>query len=676
MPNYVMKDIRNVALVGHSGAGKTSLCEAFLHATGATNRLGAVADKTSHLDTDEEEKDRACSIESHVLNVTHDGKLLNLIDTPGAPDFIGPAIASLAAVETAVVVIHAAAGIQVNTRRMRDQAKKLGLARIIVINRIDADNTDLDELLKSLRETFGPEVTPVNLPTGGGKSVIDCVDNAEGSADCCDVGEIHTNIVERVAEVNDDLMNKYFEQGALSPEEVRAHLKETVTSGNIIPVLFTNARGGVGIKELLSFVAANTPSPAEGKQRVLVTGEDEKVIDADGPFCGQVFKVAVDPRSNIKHSFIRAFSGSLKSDGALIRPGEKKGPRPGHFLKFQGSEHKETDAGIAGDIFGVAKLDLHIGDTVFGAPQEGTVPMPRLPTPMFSLAIEPKARGDEAKIGEAVRRFSDIDPCFKSFLDPQTKELVISGVGDLHLRAILSKMLRQFKLEVTTKPPKIPYRETISIAAQGHYRHKKQTGGAGQFGEVYLKVEPIERSSDPSLEWSWDIFGASIPSQFESAVRKGVQELMAEGALAGFPLQDVKVSVYDGKHHAVDSKEIAFKTAGKRAFKDAVLKAKPVLLEPIVNIEVTTPADNVGDITGDLAQRRGRPSGQDMLPGNLAVIAAQVPLAKIADYHSRISSITGGKGSYSIEFSHYEPVPSNEVRHVIAQYGPKKDDDD
>jgi elongation factor G len=672
MPDYTTQDIRNVTVVGHSGAGKTSLCEAFLHSTGATNRLGSVADKTSHLDTDEEEKDRGCSIESHLLNVAHDGKLLNFVDTPGSPDFTGPAIASLAAAETALLVVHASAGIQVNTRRMKDQATSQGLARVIVVNRIDADNVDLEGLLKSLRESFGPEVTPLNLPAGGGKSVVDCVANDSGDSDFASVADAHTKIVECVAEVDDDLMNKYFEEGALGAEEVRANLQKAISGGNIIPVLFTNARANVGIKELLSFIAESCPSPDEGKQRVLAVGEEEKPIEATGPFCGLVFKVAVDPRSNIKYSFIRSFGGVLKSDGTLLLAGEKKGPRPGHLLKFQGSEHKEIDEGVSGDIFAVAKLDLHIGNTVFGQQQDGEIGMPRFPTPMFSLALETKARGDETKIGDAVRRFTDIDPCFKSVQDPQTKELVISGVGDLHLRSILSRMLRQFKLEVNTKPPKIPYRETITAPAEGHYRHKKQTGGAGQFGEVYMKIKPLERGSDPTLDWSWDIFGASIPSQFEQAVKKGVTELMSEGAVAGFPIQDVSVSVYDGKHHAVDSKEVAFKIAGKSAFKDAVLKAKPALLEPIVNIEVSVPAENVGDITGDLAQRRGRPSGQDMLPGNMAVITAQVPLAKISDYHSRLSSITGGKGSYAIELSHYEPVPSNEVQQIIAQYKPRK----
>lgn len=677
MPNYATSEIRNVAVVGHGGSGKTSLCEAFLHVSGATNRLGSVTDKTSHLDIDDEEKERGYSIDSHVLNVTHNDKMINLIDTPGAPDFIGPAITSLAAVETAIIVVHATGGIQVNTRRMREQAKNNGLARVIVINRIDADNSDLPALLDTLKESFGQEVTPVNLPSGGGKAVVDCIANEDGDVDFSSVADVHTNIVERVAEVDDALMTKYFDEGSLPSEDVKANIAKAVAAGTIVPVLFTNATGNVGIKELLTFISECSPSPLEGKQRTLVGGEEEKPVKPDiGMFCGQVFKVAVDHKSHMKYSFIRTFSGTLKSDGNLVVSGERKGTRPGHLLKFQGADHKDVDAAIAGDIFAVAKLDLNIGDTVFADASDGKVTMPKVPTPMFSLALTPKSRGDEAKIGDAVRRFAEIDPCFRTTHDPQTHELVISGTGDLHLRVILSRMARQFKLEVDTKPPKIPYCETITAKAEGHYRHKKQTGGAGQFGEVYLRIEPLERGSEPSLEWGWDIFGGSIPSQFEPAIKKGVVELLSQGALAGFPLQDIKVSIYDGKHHPVDSKEVAFKTAGKLAFKDAILKAKPVLLEPIVNIEVTVPSENVGDITGDLAQRRGRPTGQDLLPGNLTLIAAQVPLAKLSDYHSRLSSITGGKGSYAIELSHYENVPSNEAQNIIAQHKPKKDEDE
>ncbi len=682
MPAYTTADIRNVVLVGHGGSGKTSLAEAMLHTTGATGRLGSVADKTSHLDVDDEERERGFSVEPHILHVTHDHKQINIIDTPGATDLVGPAIAALAAAETAVLVVNAGAGIQVNTRKFFEHAKNYGLARVVVVNRIDADPGALEELLKSLREAFGESLAPFNLPANKGKTTIACYDahghQGTGTPDFGDVGACYTQIIERVIETDEKLMNEYFEKGEVPPNEIIDRISDAIAAGILVPVLFTNAKGEVGVRELLDCLADDCPSPTHGKQRSITRGTEEIALPPkiEAPFTGLVFKVHYEAKSNIKYAFIRIFSGHIKGDGNLHPAGDKRGMRIGHLLKFQGAAHVEIDEAIAGDIVAIAKLDLHIGTTVYSVPAEGNVKMPRIPTPMFSLAVEPKARGDEGKIADALRRLHDIDPCFRSRQDPQTHELVISGVGDLHLRIMLSKMHRSNKIDVNTKPPKIPYRETISSKADGHYRHKKQSGGAGQFGEVFLTVSPLQRGAEPPLEWAWDIFGGSIPGQFESAIKKGCTELMEQGALAGFPLQDVKVSITDGKHHPVDSKEVAFKIAGKFAFRDAILKAHPVLLEPIVNIEVTVPTENVGDVTGDIASRRGRPQGQDMLPGNMAVIKAQAPLAKMADYHSRLSSISGGKGSFAMELSHYEPVPSHEAGAIIAQYKPHKGEDE
>jgi len=376
----------------------------------------------------------------------------------------------------------------------------------------------------------------------------------------------------------------------------------------------------------------------------------------------------------MKYTTIRIFSGTLKSDTNLLRNDEKKGIRPGHILKAQGGENKEIDTGTAGDIITLAKMEeLKIGDLVHDGKVTGKLDVPPVPEPMFSLAIEPAARGDEQKISSALEKLCDEDPCFKVRRDQQTKELVISGLGDLHLRITLEKMQNRSKMSVVSKEPKIPYRETITVKAEGHYRHKKQTGGAGQFGEVYLRVEPAERNSDPALQFSWDIFGASIPGQFEPAVFKGVNDIMQSGVVAGFPIQDIKVSVYDGKSHPVDSKEVAFRTAGKGAFTDAIQKAKPVLLEPIVNMEIMVPGENVGNITGDLAGKRGRVSGQEMLGGNFIVIKAQVPLAEVTQYNSQLKSVTGGRGSYSMTFSHYEIVPPNIQQQIVAAHAKQKE---
>ncbi|MHC4789990.1 MAG: elongation factor G [Planctomycetota bacterium] len=668
-------DIRNIILLGHAGSGKTSLAEAILHKTGATSRLGSVDEKTSICDYYDEERQRQHSVQSAVVNAKHNGKLINIIDTPGYPDFLGPAITAIPAADTAAIVISAAAGIETNTRKLFKLATQLNLPRLIVINKIDAENADLLAQYKAVRETFGPQCRCANLPAADKASVIDCIENKTGDSPLMDVAQAHTELIESVIEADDELMESYLSGEEVSNEKIASVFVKALNAGTVIPIVFTNARREIGIDQLLDIIAKYTPSPAEAKPAKATDGETQTELKADpaGPLAGVVFRIGLDPRSNMKYSSIRIFSGTIKSDTNFLRNNEKKGLRPGHILKAQGGETTEMDAGIAGDIITLAKIEeLEIGDFIHDAKLTGKFEMPAVPEPMYSLAIEPAARGDEQKISSALDKLSDEDPCFKIMRDLQTKELVVSGLGDLHLRIMIEKMERRFKLSVTTKEPKIPYRETITVKAEGHYRHKKQTGGAGQFGEVYLRVEPAERNADPPLEFSWDIFGASIPGQFEPAVHKGIKEVMQVGVVAGFPLQDIKVSVYDGKSHPVDSKEVAFRAASKGAFTDAVQKAKPVLLEPIVNMEITVPSENMGDITGDLASRRGKVLGQDILPGNIIVIKAQVPLAEVKQYNSQLKSVTGGRGSYAMTLSHYEIVPSNVQQQIIAQYAKKK----
>ncbi|UCF42387.1 MAG: elongation factor G [Planctomycetota bacterium] len=671
-------DIRNIVLLGHGGAGKTSLVEAILHKTGATNRLGTIDDGTTICDYHDEEKDRQHSIASAVVHTTHAGSTINIIDTPGYPDFIGPAIKAVPAAETACLVISAAAGIETNTRKLFELAAKAGMPRLIVVNKIDAENIDLPLLYKNIRESFGPHCRCANLPAADKTSVIDCIENDSGDSPMMDVAKAHTDLIESVIEADDQLMEAYLGGEQIPPEKIASVFVEALKTGTLIPIVFTNARKEIGIDLLLDIIAKYTPSPTQANAAQLKDGDTATELKADpaAPLAGLVFRIGFDPKSNMKYSTIRIFSGTLKSDTSLLRNKERKSIRPGHILKTQGPENKEIDAGIAGDIVTLAKIEeLKIGDLIHDGKVAGRFDTPTVPEPMFALAIEPAARGDEQRISSALDKLTDEDPCFKVTRDQQTNELVASGLGDLHLRVMLDKMHSRFKLSVTTKEPKIPYRETITTKAEGHYRHKKQTGGAGQFGEVYLRIEPAPRDSDPSLEFSWDIFGASIPGQFEPAVHKGINDVMQAGVVAGFPLQDIKVSVYDGKHHPVDSKEVAFRAAGKGAFTDAVQNAKPALLEPIVNMEVTVPAENMGDITGDLAGKRGRVLGQDMLPGNLVVIKAQVPLAEVTQYNSQLKSVTGGRGSYSMTLSHYEVVPSNVQQQIIAVYAKKKQSD-
>lgn len=670
--------IRNIVLLGHGGAGKTSLAEAILHKTGTTNRLGSVDDKTSICDYYDEEKEHQHSILSALVHTNYNDMLINIIDTPGYPDFVGPAITTIPAAETAVIVVSAAAGIETNTRKMFELAASAEIPKVIVVNKMDAENVDFPELIKNIQDSFGTQCRCANLPGSDKASVIDCIENESGDSPVMDISHAHTELLESVIEADDELMESYLASEEISREKVSDVFVEAMKTGTIIPIVFTDARKEVGVQELLDIIVKFTPSPRQAKAVEIKDGENVKQIEANtaGSLAGLVFRISFDPRSNMKYSSIRIFSGTLKSDTNLLRNDEKKGIRPGHILKSQGGENNEIDEGSAGDIVTLAKIDeLKVGDLIHDGKITGKFKMPSVPEPMYSLALEPASRGDEQKISSALDRLCEEDPCFKVTRDMQTRELVASGLGDLHLRVILEKMQNRFKLSVNTKEPKIPYRETITSKAEGHYRHKKQTGGAGQFGEVYLRVEPAERNSDPSLEYNWDIFGGSIPGQYEPAILKGINDVMQSGFVAGFPMQDVKVSIYDGKYHPVDSKEVAFRAAGKGAFLDALQKARPVLLEPIVNMEVTVPSENVGDITGDLASRRGRISGQDILPGNLIVIKAQVPLSEVTQYNSQLKSVTGGRGSYSMTLSHYELVPPNVQQQIVAQYARKKEED-
>lgn len=665
--------IRNIALVGHSGCGKTSLAEALMHKTGVTNRLGSVTDKTSILDASEDEKERGSSIETALGYATYEGHHINIIDTPGTRAFCGPAMASLAAVETAVVVVSAASGIQVNTRKMFERAKENGLGVWFVINHIDAANVDLPALVTAIQETFGQDCVPLNLPTNGGKGVIDCLSNSSGSADFGDVGETHTALIEAVVGADDELMEKYL-AGEFSADEAKLAAATAVARGAFIPILFTDALHDVGIKEFLDAVVTYCPSPATGKKRKAKQGEEEVELqpNMDDPFFGQVFKISTDPKSNIKYIHIRVFSGTLRSDMTLKSPEQPKGVRPGHVLRMLGPNHTDMEAGVAGDLIALAKLDFNVGETLY-VEQAGELPALNLPEPMFSLALESKSRGDEDKIGGALKRLSEEDPCFISERGTGG-ELLVRGMGEVQLRTYLARMARQYKLEVETKAPKIPYRETIMARADSvEYTHKKQSGGSGEFGRVVINLVPAERGE--GYEFVDKIFGGSIDQQYRPSVDKGVRSAMEKGALAGCPVVDLKVELIDGKTHPVDSKDSAFQKAGRGAFREAFMKAKPVLLEPIVNVEVTVPADNVGDITGDLASRRGRPQGQDMLPGNMAAIRAVVPLAELSDYSSRLSSITGGQGSYSMEFSHYENVPGNVQKQIVEAYQKQREEE-
>ncbi len=680
MANYKAEDIRNIVLLGHAGAGKTSLIEAILHKTGVTTRLGSVDDKTSIMDCDEEEKHRGHSIDSGLAHIQYKGKEINIIDTPGYPDFYGSAICPLPAAETAVIVISASAGIQMNTRKLFQAAKERGMAIVIVVNKIDAAAEDLPALVTTIQETFGMACRCANIADKDGKTVIDCVHNKKGDNGFADIAEANTNLMETIIEADEQLMESYLGGEEILPDKLAGAFLTAITRQTVIPVLFASGRNEVGVEELLNLVAETCPNPVSGLKPTFLTGEGEEQkktqIDChpEGHLIGFVFRVSSDPKSHIKYTAVRIYQGTIKSDTSLLATGSKKGMRAGQINKLQGDHLDQIDQASAGDIINLAKLeDLRILDTVYVGSDPGRLEMPALPVPMYSLAIEPKSRGDETKISSALSEITDADPTFAITRDRQTNESVVSGLGELHVRMILSRMHSRRGLEVTTKPPQIPYRETITGSVKMvEYTHKKQSGGAGQFGRVFIDMEPNERGA--GYEFIDRIFGGSIDQSYRPSVDKGCQAAVHEGVLAGYPVVDVKVSLVDGKTHPVDSKDIAFQIAGREAFRKAFLQCKPTLLEPIVNIEVTVPTDNVGDITGDLAGRRGRVQGQDMLTGGMTVIKAQVPLAEVQQYNSQLKSVTGGQGSYSMELSHYEVVPPNVVQQIVAKTKEKKEE--
>jgi len=715
MAKYQVADIRNIALVGHGAAGKTSLADALLFKGGAVDRKGSVDDGSSVSDYDDEEKKRHFSIDSSVLHLDYQGKHVNLLDAPGYPEFVGAALEALNAVETAVIVLSAPSGIEVNTRRMFNESGKRGLGRMLVINKMDADNIRFDDLLKSVQDTFGKGCCLFNAPAGVGAqfsgvvSVLNPPDKAPAGCPV-DLAAARGKLVDAIVESDDALMEKYLTEGTVGAEELSGAIPKALAAGTVIPVLFTSAKRDIGIPELLDAIGKYGLSPVQGKKRTATKGTGDKAQDVplepkdSGEFLGQVFKTLNDKFvGNL--SFIRVFSGKLTAEQPLINVRTGKSSRSGGLLSLQGKSQKAMSDAIAGDIVAVAKVeDLGIGDTIATNPQAPKIPRPAFPTPMFGLAVEPKARGDEQKISGSLHKIADEDPTFKVTRDSQTKEMVMTGMSQLHLDVVQHRLKRRFDLEVITHEPKIPYRETVTANAEASYRHKKQSGGRGQFGEVHLRVYPLPREIDSDEKFFAEfankdkfekiridsshyepehnfgfidhIVGGTIPNQFMPAVEKGCKELLERGALAGYRIQDVAVEVYFGKDHPVDSSEQAFKTAGRMAFKTAFMQARPVLLEPIVTLEVTAPSKYTGALLGALNTKRARIENQDSLPGDLAVITGKAPLAEVTRFAAELGSMTQGQGSYTMEFSHYDQVPGNVQQQIVSKAKVAADEED
>ena len=678
---YTTEGIRNIALVGHSAAGKTTLFEALLHAGGAIQVPGTIERGTTVSDHDPLEKQRQHSLNASIASIDSGDCHINLIDTPGSQDFRGPTLTALAAVETCAIVINAHAGIEYGTQRMMHHAKQRGLARVIVVNKIDGGNPRA--IVEQIRETFGPECLPVNLPAQGGKAVVDCFFKPDGIADFDSVAAAHQRIIDQVVEINETVMGHYLDEGeaALSGAELHDAFEQCLREGHLVPICFASARTGAGVREFLQVIEKLLPNPLEGNPPPFVkgTGANTTPIEAKpdpaAHVIADVFKIVNDPFVG-KLAVFRVYQGTIKKDSQLFIDDGKKPFKVGHLFKLRGKDYVEIDQAIPGDIAAVAKVEeIHFDAVLHDSHDEDQIHLAPLafPQPMFGLAVEPAHKGHEQKLAASLHKLAEEDPCFRYEHNKELNESVVRGLSDLHLRLMLERLKERYGVEVKTRPPRIAYRETVGAKAEGHHRHKKQTGGAGQFGEVYLRIEPLPRGS--GFEFVDEVKGGTIPGQFLPAVEKGVRQVLEHGAVAGYQMQDLRVIVYDGKYHTVDSKEVAFVAAGKKAFLDAVAKAQPQVLEPIVNLEVFVPDAHVGDVTGGLAGKRAQINGTDALGSGELVIRALAPLAEVADYQTELKSMTGGKGRYAIEFSHYDAVPAQVQKKLVEAYKPKVEED-
>jgi elongation factor G len=698
MAKVKVEDIRNLVLCGHGSCGKTTLVDRMLTKTGAVNAHPSVDEGTSICDFDPEEKSHKYSIEASVVHFGHGGKHFNVVDAPGYPDFIGQTIGALRGVDTAAIVINAQSGIEVNTRRVFEEAGKAGVGRMIIINKMDAENIDFPALTDSIRELWGPQCVLLNVPIGQGSGFRGVAGTLrvpeDTSGALLDPNEIHEPLIESIIEVDEAVMERYFEGQQPTDEELSRLIVRAVKEGSLIPILCCSGKADIGVAELLDAIATCGLSPADLPREATKDGEKILVEPKEGgPLVAQVFKTRIDPFVQ-KLSFIRVFSGKLKKDQTVPASTARKGVKMGQLLRVQASETSPVDEAGPGEIIAVAKMEeLHTASVI----GELRLPDLKFPTPMVGLAVSPKSRGDETKLSGALNKVAEEDPTVRIDRDAQTKELVMTGMSELHLTIIRERLQRRDKLEVETKEPKIPFRETIQAPAEGSYRHKKQTGGRGQFGEVHIRMWPLARGTnieefatkarfaqmkdyhyDDTHNFLWvdSVVGGVIPGNFMPAIEKGFRERLVGGVIAGYMVQDLCVEVHFGKHHPVDSSETAFKTAARMAFKQVFEKASPCLLEPVVKVDVTVPEDYVGDVYSDMSGRGGRVQGSDSAGGNLQTVHVEVPLREVTTYARTLSSMTGGQGSYTMEFSHYDVMPPNVQQDIMARAKIEEEEED
>jgi len=675
--------IRNVGFAGHGGVGKTSLVEAILFATGATNRLGKVDDGTTTTDFDPDEIKRKISLGTSVAYCDWKGHHFNLIDTPGYGDFVADARAGLRVATAAVIVVDAVAGVQVQTEKVWKYANEYGLPRAIVINRLDRERADFYRALESLQKRLKGRLCPLQVPIGteaGFKGVVDLVAmkallTADGKVKEADIpGDImddakswREKLMEAVAETDDDLLAKYLEAGGIEEEEMLTALGKAIGAGALVPVLAAAATRGIGVQPLLDLLIKEFPSPAEA---AVIEGSDHRnkqvvtrAADPKAPLAAVVFKTIADPHVG-KLSLFRVYSGTFKADSQVFNSTRGAKERIGHVGWLQGKTQKQVETLGPGEIGVVAKLkDTLTGDTLCDEANPAVLPGIAFPEPAISFAIQPKTRGDEDKISTALHRMTEEDPTLHHHFDPETKQLLVSGMGQLHVETVVERMKRKYNVDVSVLPPRIPYKETVKGRSEVQGKYKKQTGGRGQYGDVWLKIEPLQRGG--GFEFVDDIFGGAVPRNFIPSVEKGVRECMKRGIYAGYPVVDLKVTLYDGSYHDVDSSDMAFQIAASMGLQKGFVEAHPILLEPVMNIEVTAPSDHAGDVIGDLNGRRGRIVGMEP-DGEVVSVRAQAPMAEMLTYESSLRSMTGGRGGYSMEFSHYEEVPAHLAEKVVA----------
>jgi elongation factor G len=676
-------DIRNIALAGHGGSGKTLLAERLLLAAGAIHQLGELGRGTTVCDHDPLERELQHSLDAKACRFEFQGCRTHLLDTPGYPDLFGRALAVLPAVESVAVVVNAQFGVEIGTRRAMEAAQARRLCPVLVVNRIDA-GADFPALMNELRDAFGAQCLPINLPADGGRKVVDCFFTAQGDAtDFSDVATAHRDIIEQVVEVDEALLTRYLEGDAeVGADQLHDAFERALREGHLIPVCFTSAQTGAGIPQLLDLIVRLLPNPAEGNPPPFVKGEGKEVQavtiapDASLHAVAHVFKITVDPYAG-RIAMLRVHQGTLRTGMQLFMGDQRKPFKLTHLYAVQGKQLQEVPEAVPGDICAVTKVEeLHYDAVLHDSHDEDHHHLrePAPPPPMLGQAIEPNRHGDEQKLADALARLTAEDPSLRVEFRPALNEKVLYGHGELHLRVVLERLKRVFNVEVNTRPPSVPFRETIVRAAEGHHRHKKQTGGAGQFGEVFLRVEPLPRGE--GFQFVDQVKGGVIPAQFIPAVEKGVRQVLESGAVAGFPVQDVRVIVHDGKTHAVDGKEVAFTAAGRKAFLDAISKAGAIVLEPIVELTITAPASAVGAITGDLSGMRGRILAQRTLPnGTQVVIESQVPLSELGDYHHRLKAHTAGEGFYTMSFSTYEPAPPRLQQELMGQHTQRRQEE-